>query len=463
MHDELLERHLRATLREDADRLPFTITPAELERRLALRSRRRSDRRLGLLLAAAVGVGLVGVGGALSGLLDFEPGPVPTESPGASGPLPSPSPSLQGPVALPELSDLMAAVPAESVVIAQAHGPASGPEPLPADVEVEPGAGVSLGELNGSTTYEVTFACLGEGQITIDMSVPQGDQHVAVAREDCDGALHRETVLANGPDEVSLRATDRASWRVVLRRLDGAAPTPSAEQPQPLAVPEGHERVIDRQLATVQPGEVDPSLAPLPAQGLGVMPARSAYTLRAWCRDGDAIRYIHAQTFENGPPVPTTTTLIDCDGRVHELQLAVPEPHGSHVYVAADPGTLWSVLVSSEMPPVAIVWEQPGWQLSAGGGPDLSFSTTTMSFTGPGVEGGGPVLAIMDCAGRGAIEVTVDVGVRIGERVESFMATCTPEGAITSHTFEVEGSYVDATWPLPAGMWTALSILVPDP
>ena len=74
MHDEMLERRLRATLREDAGQLPFTITAAELERRLVLRDRSLGGRRLGLLLAAAVGIGLFGIGGAMGGLFD-DPAP----------------------------------------------------------------------------------------------------------------------------------------------------------------------------------------------------------------------------------------------------------------------------------------------------------------------------------------------------------------------------------------------------
>jgi len=67
MHDDLLERRLSAALHEEAAALPFTITKAELERRVALRRRSLAGRRLTLLLAAAVGIGLVGVGSALSG------------------------------------------------------------------------------------------------------------------------------------------------------------------------------------------------------------------------------------------------------------------------------------------------------------------------------------------------------------------------------------------------------------
>src|SRR6185369_11737457 len=57
MHDELTERRLRSALREAGDGLSFTITAAELERRMALRGRRSGNSRLTLLLAAAVAIG----------------------------------------------------------------------------------------------------------------------------------------------------------------------------------------------------------------------------------------------------------------------------------------------------------------------------------------------------------------------------------------------------------------------
>ena len=59
MHDDSIEQRLRATLRAEADGLPLTVTPEELERRLTLRRRERTTRRFGLLAAglAAVAVG----------------------------------------------------------------------------------------------------------------------------------------------------------------------------------------------------------------------------------------------------------------------------------------------------------------------------------------------------------------------------------------------------------------------
>src|SRR5262245_35130534 len=83
MHDELIERRLRDALRTEGDRVALTITAAELERRWALQRRRASTRPVALLLAAAVGIGLVGVGAVVGGAFDRS---TPTTPPAPSAP-----------------------------------------------------------------------------------------------------------------------------------------------------------------------------------------------------------------------------------------------------------------------------------------------------------------------------------------------------------------------------------------
>jgi len=68
MRDELLELRLRDALRSAASGLDLTITAAELERRRVLRRRRSWTG--GVLLAAAVGIGLVGAAGVAGGWLN---------------------------------------------------------------------------------------------------------------------------------------------------------------------------------------------------------------------------------------------------------------------------------------------------------------------------------------------------------------------------------------------------------
>ncbi len=65
MHDDTIEERLRAALRGEADGLPLSVTPDELERRFESRRRVRRDQRFGLL-AAAVGVIAVGAVFALA-------------------------------------------------------------------------------------------------------------------------------------------------------------------------------------------------------------------------------------------------------------------------------------------------------------------------------------------------------------------------------------------------------------
>src|SRR6478735_12600531 len=107
MHDDLIERRLRNALRTEGDALALTITPAELERRLAMRRRRHAFRPAGLLLAAAVGIGLVGVAGLVGGWFERKPDATPGPSTLAVvGPSPSAEPVNLPPGSAPAPTDL---------------------------------------------------------------------------------------------------------------------------------------------------------------------------------------------------------------------------------------------------------------------------------------------------------------------------------------------------------------------
>lgn len=89
MHDSQLEDHVRGVLRAEGDALPVTITPEELERRLALRRRERVGRRAGLLAAAVAVVAVGSLVATASGWfrspnVGTGPSPVPTTSPAPS-------------------------------------------------------------------------------------------------------------------------------------------------------------------------------------------------------------------------------------------------------------------------------------------------------------------------------------------------------------------------------------------
>lgn len=93
MHDDQVEDRLRSVLRVEGGALPLTITPDELERRLALRRRERHGRRLSLV-AAAIGVVAIGsLVAASNGWLRLPGVGTPPEATASVAPSTAPSPS----------------------------------------------------------------------------------------------------------------------------------------------------------------------------------------------------------------------------------------------------------------------------------------------------------------------------------------------------------------------------------
>ncbi len=459
MHDEMIERRLRATLREDAGQLPFTITAAELERRLVLRNRSLGGRRLGLLLAAAVGIGLVGIGGAMGGMFD-DPTPSPlAPSPiaEATGPAPTTSPSV--PRTLPSLDEMIAARDPGSVVLAQAH--------TPFDPSVgEPSAlafgdpSVALGPLPRGE-YDIELACSG-GRGAAVLTGP--GLPAPVVTRPCDGSIQQSVVGLVAQRSLQLVLVDTEAWRVVVRRVGGAAVVPG-ETPATMPDAGGRQVLNLAEALTISDGPVWPG-TDLPFAELEGLPGRLAYEVDVSCVGSHAVRYIFGEEI-NGELIGVTTTQLPCDGALHHARLDLAQPFGTRMYVAAEAGAIVSLMVSAEQPPVALVRELPGWQLSAGAGPDLAFDTGTQVFTGPGVEGGGPIAIAVSCAGTGTIEVTVRLQHSITPQVTEdeyaqFDAPCEPGGA-TSQSFATADEYVDVEWTTAAGSWVAVSILVPDP
>ena len=458
MHDELIERRLRAALDQEAAALPFTITAAELERRLALRRRSFAGRRLTLLLAAAVGIGLVGVGGALSGLFDQK---VPAPTPGPSSPVAvveSERPLPTGPVELPTLDELIASDPG-GVVLAQSHGPADA-WGLP--VEGQPPSSVNLGILDAgaSATYLVSVACTDSAALRLDLREPQSPSGPPNGPQiPCDGGVHDQAFEAFRK-ELRFSADGGASWRIVVR---GPRQQPSGNvDPGQLLQPEpGEDEMTNFSgvlSAEAQPfGEYGQVL-----QNVGGLLTREAYTMQVRCAAGDSFRVIFGSDFDEGRAIGEETQLA-CDGGVHVIRESILEPYGGQVYVAGKAGSSLDLLITGPTPPIELVDKVPGWTLQSGTGPNFSFDGTGSGFTGPGIQGGGTVLVEMTCTGTQSIENTVEVGPKIGDRQESFIADCAPDGQTTGQSFLVAGDYVEVFFEESQPLtWTALSILVPD-
>jgi hypothetical protein len=457
MHDDLLERRLRAALHREAGDLPLTITTPELERRLALRGRLTAGRRTAWLLAAAVGIGVLGVGAVIAGLTD-DPSPSPEPTTSAVEPT---GPASTGPLRLGTLDEVIAASIGNEVVLAQAHdlldlGGTVDPQALPERVSV------SLGPIAGSTDYQLTFVCEGSGPAQLQtFAEGTGAPHIGFD-VDCDAKTYTQPIGDDSAFELAVHAPRDASWRVVVRRLEGGGPGTAAE-PAPLGIAPAQQELVRIEDRPMEPQGRTWGDSGLFLDRIGPVGARWNYDARVSCAGSDSVRLLFGHEPAGERFAATAEMLAPCDGRLHELSLGIPQPAGSVVAVAATVGTRWSVLVVGEQPPISIADDQPGWQRQVGFGPHLSFDPTEHMFTAPGVDGGGPVLVVIACAGTSPIVVKVDVGRTAGRREEILLAECSPEGAETAQSFELPTGTVSLTLAEPVGAWTAISILVPDP
>jgi hypothetical protein len=459
MHDDLIERRLGTVLRDEAGRLPFTITAAELERRLALRGRRSGNTRLTLLLAAAVAIGGIGAGAILLGLSN-RPAPSPVAN---ASPTPASSGRAEptGPRLLPTLDDLMAVDPAR-ILVAQAFGPPEGPgDPISDAVDLAIPV-VTWGDLQGGGDYQISVACLGSLLLEVGLKAVGSDESIEGPKFACDGTVREATVHVDGPITAFASYQERTSWRVVVRGDRRQLPLPTTNPVLPPTF-EGADELIRLDDATV-----DATGNPWGSSGLRLRPVgevapRVVYGADLWCEPGATVRLLFADEIA-GVLTPSVETALACDGLIHRLGLPLPLPNGSPVFVAAAPGTRWSVLISSATPPVSLADDVPDWQVAGGIGPSLQFENTEMSFSDSVGDQGGPLMVVIECAGATRdIAVNVDVEGILGDAFQTFTATCAPEGRRTSFTFDTGPNGYLVRHEAPAGSWTALSLLIPDP
>jgi hypothetical protein len=460
MHDDQIERRLRRALREEAAQIPFTITAAELERRVSLRGRATSSRRLTLLLAAAVAVGAIGVS-ALAGALSNQR-PSPTTPVVAVQPTTQPSPrSTAGPVLLPSLDELIGDDDSD-VLVAQAHGPSDGPgEPVPGILRSETGD-VILGDISGDGEYRVTAACFGSASLEISVHSAAGPttEGTPVA---CNGSIRELTVSSAELANVVMTYTDPTSWRVVVRSTHRAIPLPTAN-PIISGAPEGLDELVRVDDRTIGPDGQQWADGRLVVQEIEPLPARLRYRAQLWCQPGHTLRLLFGDEVDDDAVIsPFTETHILCDGLVHDMAFEVPEVNGGRVYVASQSDARWSVLIESATPPVRYA-KVAGWQMNGAFGPELAFETHETSVSLGGVEGGGPLMVVVACAGpEQDIDVAVDVSEPLGDEFQHFTARCTTEGQETGKEFVTESDGYLANYTAPEGSWSMMTVLVPNP
>jgi hypothetical protein len=466
MLDQSLEQKLRAALRTEGDDLPLTITAAELERRLALRRRGGLSPLTSLGLAAAVGIGLLGLVAVAGGWLEQRPATVPNPS-ASAGPTPVaalPAPSVAA--VLPTLDDLLGPLDPATIVHAQTVGPADAPPVRafdPAD-QAATGTTMDFSPVVRAGVDRLWTACLGPAQLDIEIrTAGSADPHEAIGIT-CDGSVTSHQVGLETGDTIGLRSATPVSWRFVDEAR--GQPVPDASSiPDVIEAPAGDETLLDATSAddrAVAP-DVDPSTG-LATWSIGGLPVRAGYRVTVACAGPRPVRY-RIGGIDPGPaPDATTLTSVACDGAAHQDGLDLVMATGTDVAVVADPRDSWQILVTADRPPFAIPENGGGWEMSSALGP--SYFTDAVPVMTSLVGGDGPVRVVINCAGATTVTGTIEIGVPVPSRPDPFTIDCSaqPTGATLERIYPRGANQVTiVTDPLGATIWLAVTTQTRSP
>lgn len=216
MHDVRFEDLLRQTLRDEASSLRLTLSEDLLQRGLAeRRSRSRAKTVRWLVVAAAVAI-LAGAAAVVgSRLATVEPVP-----PDAS-------------ITLPATADLLTGFADATVRLERSVGPADAP--LDPTSTAAPGASpapVEIGRLKVAGPFVIGLACLGNGEMRVEVRTPQFDFPYTQAVAPCNGKPVSSEYLAapidpNAEADIVSVIVDRgASWRVAFGEYPPDLATP---------------------------------------------------------------------------------------------------------------------------------------------------------------------------------------------------------------------------------------------
>lgn len=239
MRDLLIEDQLRNALRGEARSLPLTLTVGTLERRLTHRRQRRTRHRW--LMAAAIGA--LAVAGVTAILADAGG----DERSVAA----SPSPPTSTRPTLPEPAALIARFPDATVQLEHAVGDAEGPtgpssSPFP---DATPSPPVEVGRVRFEGPFVIGVACIGQGDILVEISTPRLGIAYTQAHGRCDGTpIHAEYLAPpidpnSAGDVITVTVDAAASWRLAI----GAYPIDLTTPPSfaPIGITEGWHVVAD--------------------------------------------------------------------------------------------------------------------------------------------------------------------------------------------------------------------------
>lgn len=221
MHDIRFEDLLRQTLRDEASTLPMSISPDLLRQRLAERRSRSRAKSVRWLLVAATFAILAGAAAFVGSQLSrVEP-----EPPDAT-------------VTLPATADLLTGFADATVRLERSVGPADAPlDPMSSSAPGASPAPVEIGRLKVTGPFVIGVACLGRGEMRVEVRTPQFDFPYTQAVARCDGKpVSAEYLVApidpeSEGDVVSVIVDPGASWRVALGEFPPALAAPPTFEP----------------------------------------------------------------------------------------------------------------------------------------------------------------------------------------------------------------------------------------
>ena len=449
MHDQSLEQKLRSALQAEGDGLALTITPAELERRHALRRRGGMGPLASLGLAAAVGIGLLGLVGVAGGWFDQRTAITPPASPSPAKPF-SASPSNRiGRDTLPTLDELIGTRDPATMFRAQSVGPDQG---APADPTPDPRS-VRFAAVSAAGTYAVDVACIGA--VDFQIQVVKGDSEVPghsvpVA---CDGDVSSLRVDLAVGDSIAIKTSGSPSWRIVVAAPAAVVPIATTIDTT-FGPPAGDVALSDGSTETLAP------LGASPPVELAPVPPRWSYRVLTSCVGPGPLRYLFGSRAQDGSLAidATLATDVACDGAVHVDDLGLALRNGGQIFVLADPQVVWRVMVASEIPPVAIARDDATWGMREAIGPTVQISNYPLSLSSALDGKQRDIRVVITCLGGTGVDVTVHDVDTTQPAVGSLHVDCGRDPTTVSKIFTLRhpAYIVEVT---PAGeMWLAATV-----
>ncbi|HET7030492.1 MAG TPA: hypothetical protein VFI34_08270 [Candidatus Limnocylindrales bacterium] len=467
MRDDTLERRLAAALHSEGDSLPFTITADELRRRHVARSRGRISRRPALLLAAALGLGLVGFGAVAGGWLtrnERQPSPIPSQVPSAPIAITvTPAPSiLVLPATLPSLDAFLAPLDRSRIVRAQQVGPASAPTSWSIGVG-GPGSTI-FAPVTSSGSYRLYVACLGADVVLRSIRTDRTEPADAIPVICNADPTARDIGLGAG-DAVAIETTAPTSWRFALVAPDRAAPHASAiASAADVKAAAGTRLDSDAASEQTTPDYTRPDVVESADVPSLFLTDRDSYRIALSCAGPGPLTFrLHSPPAGVTDPVEppgaalvSTATLVECDGAIHVDTLRFPYPAGADVAIDAPAGTAWRIATAFEDPPIHGPADDKNWGLPIGVGPNLELTPSEDQWNGTFPETV-RVRLVVTCYGGTSVDVTLREKETGDETIGS--APCaTGRPTVTVIPVAQPGRSFDVTATTHGPMWLSVFI-----